>query len=291
MSSKSEARVALQEFIKDVGIPNEMVCDGAGEQVGPKSDFIKACRRVHYKMRRTEPHSPWQNQAEGMIGETKRQRKTKTSAKNVPGRVWDYGLVHESTIMSHITRGPDGRTGYERMTGYTPDISEMLDFDIWNLIWYHQPGTDTSEPVRRLGRWLGIAHRIGSDMCYWVIPVSGVVLACITVQRISTPLELQVTELQDQVKEFDIALRERLSDSNFVISGMEETSGFYVPDIYDMEEFADSVTVPRDRDGTQPEQDLFTPKGYDNMINAKIMIPKSDSTIVGKVIKRAKGED
>ena len=79
--------------------------------------------------------------------------------------------------MTHIARGPDGRTGYERMTGNTPDISEMLDFDIWDLVWYHQPGTDTSEPVRRLGRWLGVAHQIGSDMCYWVIPVSGIVLA------------------------------------------------------------------------------------------------------------------
>jgi hypothetical protein len=146
-------------------------------------------------------------------------------------------------------------------TGNAPDIPEMLDFDIWDLIWYHQPGTDTSEPVRRLGRWLGVAHQIGSDMCYWVIPVSGVVLARTTVQHV-TPLELQVPELQDQVKKFDIALRERLSDSNFVISGMEETTGFYLPDIYDMEEFADSVTVPRDGDETQPEQDSFTPKGY-----------------------------
>jgi hypothetical protein len=57
------------------------------------------------------------------------------------------------------------------------------------------------------------------------------------------------------------------------------------------EEFADSVTVPRDGDETQPEQDSFTPKGYENMINAEIMIPKGDGTIVGKVIKRAKGED
>jgi hypothetical protein len=172
------------------------------------------------------------------------------------------------------------------MMGNTPDISEMLDFEIW----YHQPGTDTSEPVRRLGRWLGVAHRVGSDMCYWVIPVSGVVLARNTVQHV-TPLELQVPELQDQVKEFDIALRERLSDLNFVISGMEEASGFYLPDIYHMKEFADSVTVPRDGDETQPEQDSFTPEGYENMIYAEIMIPKGDGTIVGKVIKRAKGED
>jgi hypothetical protein len=31
MASKSDAGVALQEFIEDVGIPHEMVCDGAGE--------------------------------------------------------------------------------------------------------------------------------------------------------------------------------------------------------------------------------------------------------------------
>jgi hypothetical protein len=58
-----------------------------------------------------------------------------------------------------------------------------------------------------------------------------------------------------------------------------------------MEEFADSVTVPRDGDETQPGQDSFTPEGYDNIINAKIMIPKGDGTIAGKVNKRAKGED
>jgi hypothetical protein len=72
---------------------------------------------------------------------------------------------------------------------------------------------------------------------------------------------------------------------------MKESSAFYLPNIYDMEEFADSVTVPRDGDETQPELNLFTPKGYDVMINAEIMIPKGNGTIVNKVIKRAKGED
>jgi hypothetical protein len=43
-------------------------------------------------------------------------------------------------------------------------------------------------------------------MCYWVIPVSGVVLARTTVQHV-TPLEHQVPELQDQVKEFDNGYR------------------------------------------------------------------------------------
>jgi hypothetical protein len=35
-----------------------------------------------------------------------------------------------------MARGPDGRTGVEEITGDTPDISEWLDFDFYNLVWY-----------------------------------------------------------------------------------------------------------------------------------------------------------
>jgi hypothetical protein len=33
--------------------------------------------------------------------------------------------------------GPDGRTGYEKITGNTPDISEWLDFDFYDMVWYY----------------------------------------------------------------------------------------------------------------------------------------------------------
>jgi hypothetical protein len=67
MVSKSEAGESLDRFVNDVGIPNELVYDGAGEQVGRQSHFDQSVR--HYKINKhmIEPFSPWQNKAESGI--------------------------------------------------------------------------------------------------------------------------------------------------------------------------------------------------------------------------------
>ena len=41
---------------------------------------------------------------------------------------------------------------------------------------------DMNEEQATTGRWLGIAHRVGSDMTYWVLTESGKMLARSTVQ-------------------------------------------------------------------------------------------------------------
>jgi hypothetical protein len=61
--------------------------------------------------------------------------------KNVPKRLWDFGLVYKSEILSRMACGNDRRTGYEEVTGQTPDISEWLDFEFYDLVWWwHLPG-------------------------------------------------------------------------------------------------------------------------------------------------------
>jgi hypothetical protein len=41
MVSKHQVGVALQDFADDVGVMDELVIDGAAEQTGPKSEFMK----------------------------------------------------------------------------------------------------------------------------------------------------------------------------------------------------------------------------------------------------------
>jgi hypothetical protein len=55
--------------------------------------------------------------------------------KKVPKRLWDFGLVYESKLLSWMAHGSDRRTGYEEVTGQTPDISEWLDFEFYDLVW------------------------------------------------------------------------------------------------------------------------------------------------------------
>ena len=39
MEHKSSASQALKQFISDFGIPDKLVCDGAAEQVGKRTEF------------------------------------------------------------------------------------------------------------------------------------------------------------------------------------------------------------------------------------------------------------
>ena len=52
------------------------------------------------------------------------------------------------------------RTGYEEVTGDTANISEWLDFEIYNLVyWIDRPNKpDASDEVIRLAIWIGISH-------------------------------------------------------------------------------------------------------------------------------------
>jgi hypothetical protein len=54
--------------------------------------------------------------------------------KNVYSWLWDYGLVYEGKLLTRMSQGDDGRSGYEQVTGKTPDISEWLDFEFYDLV-------------------------------------------------------------------------------------------------------------------------------------------------------------
>jgi hypothetical protein len=64
--------------------------------------------------------------------------------KQVPARLWDFGLKHEGALLTHISWGRDGHTGYEEVTGNTPDISEWLDFEFYDLVWWLDQPTKPS---------------------------------------------------------------------------------------------------------------------------------------------------
>jgi hypothetical protein len=71
MVMKAQAGEALDTFHQDIGISDQLVFDGALEQTGPKTDFMKSVRRNHIHWRVMEPYSHWQNQAEGAIHEVR----------------------------------------------------------------------------------------------------------------------------------------------------------------------------------------------------------------------------
>ena len=122
-TSKYLAGLTLDNLTKNIGTPNTIIYDGAPEQVGPNSDFQNKMRKCKIRRHQCEPYYQWQNRSEDSIRELKRRWKRRMIKRRAPKRVWDFGMVYESEILSRISRGHDGRTGMERITGDTVDIS------------------------------------------------------------------------------------------------------------------------------------------------------------------------
>ena len=103
------------------------------------------------------------------------------------------------------------------MTGETLDISEYVDFDFYNLMWYHTvncPSLSKEHPA--LGQWMVVEHRMISNMSYWTMPISGQPISETTVQHV-TPYDILNPDIVAWIKAFDRALMECLDNTNCII--------------------------------------------------------------------------
>ena len=110
------------------------------------------------------------------------------------------------------SRYVEGRTALEILTGETPDITEYLDFGLYDWVLYKQ-NAGLGEPC--LGRWLGILHRVGPLMSYWILPKSGIPMSCVTVQPLSY-IDRQTDENKARMEEFTNAIETKFNAPTIV---------------------------------------------------------------------------
>ena len=99
MSSKSKGHEALSMMFKRDGVPNNLIVDGAREQI--HGDFKRKCIEADCRIKQLEPHSQWANAAEASIRELKKASARKQAQKSSPRRLWDHSLELEAYIRSH----------------------------------------------------------------------------------------------------------------------------------------------------------------------------------------------
>ena len=101
----------------------------------------------------------------------------------MPEKLWPFALKHV-TFIRQILPSPrlGDRTPHEVLRHDTPDISQLLDFDLYQFVKYRALDASFPEPTMQLGRWLGIAHDIGQSMCYWILKSNGQIVARSTVR-------------------------------------------------------------------------------------------------------------
>ena len=99
MEMKCDAPKAVKRFFKEVGVPPNLICDPAPEQV--KGDTRKICEEANCTIRQLEKGIQWANRAEGAVNRFKLGVKKLLKESDAPLVLWDYCLERLCKIFNH----------------------------------------------------------------------------------------------------------------------------------------------------------------------------------------------
>ena len=97
---------------------------------------------------------------------------------------------------------------YEDVTGNTPDISEWAKFCWYQPVWYLDEVT-WPDGKKKLARWIGVSHRVGQAMYFFLLLPIGKVMSRTTVTAV-TPKELKDPEIKEDISMFDRDISNRI---------------------------------------------------------------------------------
>jgi len=161
---------SLSSLIHEYGMPGHLTFDGIPTQTGSNTLFMKTIRRAQILFHVSQLYRPNENPAEGCIREIKQCTYRIMYKKKIPKRLWDFvvsWVCETGNVISSSSRYAHARTSLEILTGETPNITEYLDFGLYNWVTFKK-NAGFSEP--QLGRRLGVSHRVGPLMSYWILP-------------------------------------------------------------------------------------------------------------------------
>jgi len=125
-----------------------------------------------------------------------------------------------------------------------------------------------------------VAHRIGSDLCYWILTEMGRVIARTTVQRV-TKEDLLLPHVKLKMQVFEDKIKPKMDSERHRVNSPAE--GLTLDDEEDPNDEPEGET--------KPEQDDFTEETYDAYLGAELLIPSGDQFIVGRVMKRTRDDN
>ena len=290
MKLESEAADALNEVIRTVGVPKELVSDNAKAQI--EGRFAAVATEYRIKQRQTEPYSGWQNRAEAAVREIKRGIKRATIRARSPKRLWDFcgewvSAIRRLTALDIPSL--QGRVPAEIIEGNTPDISEYAQFDWYQLVWYVDPAVQFPNDARKLGRWIGVAHDVGSPMTFWVLPQTCRVLARSTVTSL-TEDELSDPVVKARIVDLDLSIKAKMGDS-LKDDEIDEDLVDLIPHVPDDIFLPDPEIDPAESEAAMPEADEYTPEGYDEYLTAEVLLPNMGTMSKAKVTGRKRDAD
>ena len=299
MERKSQFIDSLQMFYKEVGAPNTLVVDPAGEQTS--NNVRKLCNQVGTTLRILEESTQWANRAELYIRILKEAIRQDIKKSNCPMVLWDYCAERRALIHNLIPRKlfqDGGKSPYEILTGTPGDISNLCQFQWYEWCYYREEaGHLFPHQKEYLGRVLGPSKNEGNEMAQNVLNSLGNVLARRSLRKLT---QHEIEHESEKRLKFDEAITTRWGDSITLPEPKPEPTNYMDPDPEGASDPGinsedDEASGEGDHDAIMdepPEEDPIDPQDgkpvfeqplNDILINAEVLLPTQGKTQTGRV--------
>jgi hypothetical protein len=279
MKKKSEAHETLSTLLKRDGAPTSLVSDGTKDET--QGEFRRKAREANMHCRETEPHSLWQNRAEGCIREIKRATCRAMLKTKSPSRLWDYCAELKARIRSHTAHNLpilEDEVPETLMTGSTADISQLVEFGWYDWVYFWDTSETYPNNKEILGRYLGSAPDIGPAMAARILKENGEVVVRTTLRSLLPEEILREKEKEERTR-FDKAIYARWGPASKP-GDFEDDLDIETPSF---EPYSDDKNAPH----TIPEADEHDdPDKYDKYLNAEVTLPRGNRMTAGRVVFR-----
>jgi hypothetical protein len=213
MMSKSEVLQAVKQFAKEIGAPEAIIADPAGEQT---SNVLRQfCHEIGTTLRALEEGTQWANRAELYIGLIKEAVRKDMQHANCPLVFWDYCVERRARINNVTAKSLfqlHGSNAHTATLHEEADISNIARYGWHELCFYRDHTAPFLHPREVLGRVLGPARGAGNEMCQWVLRANGKVVPCRTVRPLRED-EIQDAGVIKQQQIFDGLIERRWGTS------------------------------------------------------------------------------
>ena len=224
---------------------------------------------------------------------------------NTPLVLWDYCTEYNTELRCMTATNMydlNGRTPFETVLGFTPDISELVEFSWYQWVWYHDPVNPHKD---QLGRWLGPAHNVGQGLAYYILNSNAEVVVRSTVSAVDEQ-EMDSYDLGIRKREFSERVESLIGNFKRSTIQRSEQKPEEMVDVYnDLFELTecdyDEFQVQEyDKDGnptTKPEaeniviRDAPNAEIDDKWINTQVPITQGGEVLQGIVKRRKRDGD
>ena len=294
MRSKSEVLQAVKQFAKEIGAPDAIISDMAGEQTSLV--LRKFCNEIRTTLRALEEGTPWANKAELYIGIIKEAVRKDMKESNCPLAIWDYCVERRARINNLTVKDTfklHGSNPHTATLGNVGDISNICQYG-WYEWCYYREQTEMF-PFNRevLGRVLGPARGAGNEMAQWIMKANGNVVP----RRTSRPLkpeEIHSPEEAEKRKVFDGLIERRWGTSiNPPNTEKPTNEDDDFAEFYEHEDEDESPRIiPEIEDTVDSTGRLLNQQpAYDRLLQAEVSLQLDEAMATGVVTRRATGPD